>query len=138
MLDHIGIYVSDIDKAKAFYAAALKPLGYSIKMEMPEWSVVGFGDPEADFWISQKEAAEHSHVAFRARDKETVNAFHAAALASGGIDNGAPGYRKDYSPGYYAAFAKDVDGNNIEVVYHDPNPAAEEAAAAPSVTIINN
>lgn len=121
MIDHIGVYVSDPEKSKVFYSAALAPLGYKIHMELPEWGVVGFGAERPDFWISKKEP-QNAHVAFAASSKEMVDAFHAAGLAAGGADNGAPGYRKDYSPGYYAGFIKDHDGNNIEVVFHDPNP----------------
>lgn len=125
MLDHIGIYVSDTEKAKAFYSAALAPIGYKVMSEFPEWKVVGFGDgANADFWISPKEEAHNAHVSFAVQTKEAVDAFHAAGLAAGGSDNGAPGYRKDYSPGYYAAFIKDQDGNNIEAVFHDPTPSA--------------
>ena len=121
MLDHISIYVSDYDKAKNFYQAALAPLGYKVAQEFKEWSVAGFSSSDSsDFWIGQREAAERAHVAFRADSKEAVDDFHAAALSAGGKDNGAPGYRKDYSPGYYAAFVLDPDGSNIEVVFHDP------------------
>ncbi len=125
MLDHIGIYVQDFDKAKTFYSAALAPLGYALVSEFPEWSVAGFGVAgKSDFWISQKEASENVHVAFNAADTATVDAFHGAALAAGGSDNGAPGYRSDYSPGYYAAFVIDPFGNNIEAVFHDPSKSA--------------
>ena len=122
MLNHIGIYVRDTEKSKAFYTKALAPLGYKILSEFPEWGVVGFGAGEnSDFWISKKEP-QKAHVAFTADNKKAVDEFHAAALANGGKDNGAPGYRKDYSPGYYAAFAYDPDGSNIEAVFHDPSP----------------
>ncbi len=124
MLDHIGLYVSDTEKAKTFYTAALAPLGYAVLSEFPEWGVVGFGEHgKSDFWISQK-ASHNAHVAFAATSKASVDAFHAAALAAGGTDNGAPGYRKDYSPGYYGAFITDLDGNNVEAVFHDPAPSA--------------
>jgi catechol 2,3-dioxygenase-like lactoylglutathione lyase family enzyme len=122
MLAHVGIYVGDTEKSKAFYTKALAPLGYAVVSEFPEWGVVGFGvGGNSDFWISKKEP-QKAHVAFTASSKKMVEEFHAAALAAGGKDNGAPGYRKDYSPGYYAAFAYDPDGCNIEVVFHDPNP----------------
>ncbi|MBI5644997.1 VOC family protein [Candidatus Kaiserbacteria bacterium] len=125
MLDHIGIYVSDSEKAKAFYTAALEPLGYTLMMELPEWKVAGFGaDGKPDFWISPKEEAHNAHVAFAAKGKDQVDAFYKAAIGAGGKDNGAPGYRTDYSPGYFAAFVHDADGNNIEAVFHDPNPSA--------------
>lgn len=124
MLDHIGVYVNDIEKAKAFYAAALAPIGYSILSEYPEYSVFGIGSGTADLWIAQREANHNVHIALVGSSKATVEAFHAAALAAGGSDNGAPGYRKEYSPGYYGAFITDPFGNNVEVVYHDLSPAA--------------
>ena len=124
MLHHISVYVDDIDKAKAFYAAALKPLGYEVQMEFPEWKVVGMGEPgKPDFWLGTKEKAHNAHVAFAASDKGAVDAFYEAAVAAGGEDNGKPGYRKDYSPGYYGAFVHDPFGNNIDAVYMDPNPS---------------
>ncbi len=124
MIDHAGFHVSDIAQAKEFYAKALAPLGYTLLAEYPEWNVAGFGiAPKADFWLNGKGVNDANHVAFAANDKSAVDGFHKAALAAGGEDNGAPGYRKDYSPGYYAAFVKDLDGHNVEVVFHDPNPA---------------
>lgn len=125
MIDHTGLHVSDITKAKDFYTKALAPLGYTLMADMPEYNVAGFGEGgKADFWIDAKDSDETNHVAFAAKDKATVEAFYKAGLAAGGSDNGAPGYRKDYSPGYYAAFVKDMDDHNIEVVFHDPNPSA--------------
>src|SRR3954468_6972434 len=118
MIDHAGLHVSDIDKAKDFYSKALAPLGYTMMVEFPEYKVAGFGaDGKADFWINGKDSDETNHVAFAAKDKSAVEGFYKAGLAAGGSDNGAPGYRKDYSPGYYAAFVKDLDGHNIEVVF---------------------
>ncbi len=123
MIGHIGFYVDDIEKAKAFYGIALKPLGYELLREFPEWSVIGYGaGGNADLWVSQREAVHNVHIAINAPSKEAVNAFHVAGLAVGGADNGAPGYRTDYAPGYYAAFITDPFGNNFEAVYHDPNP----------------
>ena len=126
MLDHIGTYVDDIEKAKAFYVATLRPLGYTLLSEFPEWSVIGLGrDGKPDFWVAQREANHNAHVAIVADSKDAVAAFHAAGLAAGGTDNGAPGYRKEYAPGYYGAFITDPFGNNIEAVFHDPAPADE-------------
>jgi catechol 2,3-dioxygenase-like lactoylglutathione lyase family enzyme len=71
-------------------------------------------------WISKAERGAKLHVAFRAKDKEQVEAFHKAGLDAGGTDNGAPGYRTDYSPDYYAAFIHDPEDNNIEAVWYDP------------------
>jgi predicted lactoylglutathione lyase len=80
----------------------------------------GFNDGKnTDFWISKEKTVVPMHVAFQAKSREQVEAFHKAALAAGGKDNGGPGYR-DYSPGYYAAFVLDPDGNNIEAVWYDP------------------
>lgn len=125
MLDHIGIYVAEFERAKAFYTAALAPIEYSMRKEFPEWSTAGFGDSDnADFWISQREAAHNVHISFKADNKEAVDTFYRSAIDAGGTDNGAPGYRKEYAPGYYAAFVTDPDGNNLEVVFHDPNPSA--------------
>ncbi len=124
MLGHIGMYVDDIEKATAFYTAALKPLGYELLKELPEWSVIGLGiGDNADLWISQREASHNVHIAINAESKDAVAAFHAAALSAGASDNGAPGYRKEYSPGYYGAFVIDPFGNNLEAVFHDPNPS---------------
>jgi catechol 2,3-dioxygenase-like lactoylglutathione lyase family enzyme len=111
-------------KAKNFYTKALAAIGYSLISDYPEYNVAGFGEGgKADFWITADASKQEDHVAFAAKDKASVDAFHKAGLEAGGADNGAPGYRKDYSPGYYAAFVKDPDGHNIEVVFHDPNPA---------------
>ena len=121
MIAHTSLAVSDYQKAKTFYSKALAPLGYSNNMEHGEAG--GFNDGKnTDFWISQEETIVPVHVAFEARSKEHVHAFHRAALAAGGRDNGKPGYR-DYWPGYYAAFVLDPDGNNIEAVWYDYSKA---------------
>ncbi len=123
MLAHIGFYVNDIEKAKTFYIAALKPLGYELLREFPEWSVIGFGaGGNADLWISQREATHNVHIALNAESKQAVEQFYAAARSAGASDNGAPGYRTDYAPGYYAAFVTDPFGNNFEAVFNDPDP----------------
>ncbi len=124
MIDHVSLRVTDIAKAKEFYAKALSPLGYTIMMDLPEYNVFGMGaDGKADLWISGKGAQDENHLAIAAKDKASVDAFHKAGIEAGGTDNGAPGYRKDYSPGYYGAFIKDADGHNLEAVFHDPNPS---------------
>jgi predicted lactoylglutathione lyase len=83
----------------------------------------GFNDGQnTDFWISQQDTIVPLHLAFQASTRQQVEAFHKAALAAGAKDNGGPGYR-DYSPGYYAAFALDPDGHNIEAVWYDPSKA---------------
>jgi catechol 2,3-dioxygenase-like lactoylglutathione lyase family enzyme len=123
MIDHASSAVSDYNKSKEFYTKLLAPLGYTLLADMPEYHVAGYGDTDhADFWIGQHEHPKPGHTAFRAKNKGEVDAFHKAGLEAGGRDNGAPGYRKEYSPGYYGAFIHDLDGNNIEAVWHDPNP----------------
>ncbi|KRW93976.1 VOC family protein [Paracoccus sp. PXZ] len=126
MIDHIGFPVSDLDRSRAFYDRALAPLGVELLMEVTEEMTGGHGahlgygrDGKPFFWIgSGQPAGAGTHVAFAAPDRATVDAFHAAALAAGGRDNGAPGLRPEYHPGYYGAFVLDPDGNNIEAVHH--------------------
>lgn len=122
MIDHISLHVSDVEKAKKFYSETLAPLGYEIIKEMPEWNLFGIGvQGKADLWVQGDGAGKSTHIAYVAPDKETVQKCYDAGLAAGGVDNGAPGYRKEYSPGYYAAFVHDQDGHNIEFVFHDPS-----------------
>jgi len=117
MIAHTSIHVSDYKASKSFYKKALEPLGYTNNMEFGE--AAGFNDGKnTDFWIARSETVVPTHVAFEARSSDEVKAFHKAALAAGGKDNGRPGYR-DYWPGYYAAFAYDPDGHNIEAVWYD-------------------
>ena len=121
MLDHVGFGVSDYERSKAFYEAALAPLGITLVME-PMSAAAGFGkDRKPFFWIeSGRPAAGPVHVAFAVDDRATVHAFHAAALAAGGTDNGAPGLREIYHPDHYGAYVLDPDGNNVEAVCHAP------------------
>ncbi|GLQ88883.1 VOC family protein [Dyella flagellata] len=127
MIDHTGISVSDFEKSKAFYTQALSAIGYALLMEFPaevtgHVDVAGFGEPlKPDFWIS-KGAPNHPpiHVAFRVSSRAMVDAFHRAALAAGGTDNGAPGIRPHYHEHYYGAFVLDPDGHNVEAVCHVP------------------
>jgi catechol 2,3-dioxygenase-like lactoylglutathione lyase family enzyme len=124
MIDHTGFNVSDLEASKAFYLKALASLGYGISLEFE--GATGFGaqqgtgdDPGGDFWIGAGDPqTPRLHVAFRAANEEEVNAFYRAAIEAGGKDNGAPGERPHYHPGYYAAFVLDPDGHNIEAVYH--------------------
>jgi catechol 2,3-dioxygenase-like lactoylglutathione lyase family enzyme len=120
-LDHVGLDVSDYAASKAFYEKALAPLGITVLME-PVAEVGGFGGEFPFFWIARRGRGPDSgvHVAFRVEARESVDAFHAAALAGGGKDNGGPGVREIYHPSYYAAFVHDPDGNNIEAVCHTP------------------
>jgi catechol 2,3-dioxygenase-like lactoylglutathione lyase family enzyme len=122
MLDHIGIKVSDYEKAKDFYQKALAPLGYELLIETHGFA--GFGlknqdqGPIASFWIHQSEAPTSIHLAFTAPSREAVDQFYQGALAAGGKDNGKPGIREIYHPNYYGAFVFDFDGRNIEAVCH--------------------
>ena len=128
MIDHIGFAVSDYARAKAFYTQALAPLGYVLVMEVPaaqnpsRHSAAGFGaGGKPDFWIGGEGKLEKPlHVAITAKDRAQVDAFHRAALAAGGKDNGPPGLRPQYHPNYYGAFVLDPDGHNIEAVCHAP------------------
>ena len=127
MLDHVGFTVSDYDRAKAFYQQALAPLGIALLFEVTAEQTgaeahAGFGAAGRPFfWIGTGARPTQSiHVAFAAPDRATVAAFHAAALAAGGSDNGAPGLRPHYHADYYGAFVLDADGNNIEAVCRQP------------------
>ncbi len=120
MIDHTSVSVTDVAKAKAFYRAALAPLGYSVLMEFEQ--IAGFGvAPKADFWIGQGTPnGPRVHIAFRADSRAIVDAFYRAALSAGGRDNGPPGPRPHYHANYYGAFVLDPDGHNIEAVCHTP------------------
>ncbi len=126
LLDHVQLVVADLGRSRRFYQAVLDVLGVPIG-----------GEGKGFFWADElvvssadSEAAEgkltgRHHLAFQAKDHATVDAFHRAAITAGGTDNGAPGLRTKYHPGYYAAFVLDPDGNNIEAVHHG---AAERSA----------
>ena len=128
MLDHVGFAVTDAEKSRQFYERALAPLGIGLIMSVtPEQTqsggtAHGFGsDGKPYFWIGDNErVGEGTHVAFTADSRALVDAFHQAALAAGGTDNGAPGIRAIYHPNYYGAFVLDPDGLNIEAVCHRP------------------
>lgn len=132
MINHVSLQVSDLQKSKTFYSRALKPLGYKLLKETP--SSVGFGiedtDGKRDFWIHPGGSGQQPHsfscLAFTASEKNMVNNFYKAALEAEGKDNGAPGYRTHYYPGYYAAYVLDPDGYNIEVVFDDPSVSKED------------
>ena len=131
LIDHIQLVVKDLDASRAFYEAVFAVLKVPIG-----------GDGEDYFWADElfvstadSEAAQgkltgRHHLAFQAHDRVMVDAFHKAALGTGGKDNGTPGER-EYHPGYYAAFVLDPDGNNIEAVYHGE---AKRSAASVKVT----
>ena len=127
LIDHVTLIVSDYARSKLFYEKALAPLGVKIIMEYGK--ACGFGRAQKpDFWIGQGPTSfqkpEHlttitpTHLAFAARSRAEVDAFHAAAIAAGGRDFGEPGARPIYHPGYYGAFVLDPDGHNVEAVIH--------------------
>ena len=121
MIDHVTVGVSDLARSRAFYARALLPLGFAQIGPGREGSPeIEFGLEEApNFAISTAYATGAPvHVAFAADRREQVDAFHAAAIAAGGRDNGPPGLRPEYSDGYYGAFVIDPDGHNVEAVCH--------------------
>lgn len=129
-LSHVGIPVLDIDRAKAFYEAALAPLGMKVTQTLgPDrtesgGTAIGFGGEgeQGLFWIGDNEATgEGLHIAFEAASREQVDEFHKAAITAGGTDNGSPGLRPHYGPHYYAAFVLDPDGANIEAVFDRPD-----------------
>lgn len=126
MIDHTGFVVSDFEKSKDFYAKALAPLGYSVLMHFPSSpgrpNVAGLGEEgKPDFWIHDGTPnTPRVHIAFMAKSRAIVDAFYRAAMEAGGRDNGPPGVRAHYHPGYYAAFVLDPDGHNVEVVCHRP------------------
>lgn len=127
LIDHIQLVVRDLDASRKFYDAVLGALGFEVGGEGPDF-----------FWIDElfvstakSEAAVgkltgRHHLAFQAKDRAAVEAFHAAGLKAGATDNGRPGERP-YHPGYYAAFLIDPDGNNIEAVYHGPHERSADS-----------
>ena len=129
IIDHLNVAVSDFARSKAFYTAALAPLGIEVLMDFGDACGLGRGK-KPELWLGSKIASFQSaenraiitpqHVALRARSREEVDAFHAAAIAAGGKDFGAPGVRAHYHPGYYGAFVLDPDGHNVEAVFHGP------------------
>jgi len=127
MIDHTGLAVSDLSRAKSFYAAALQPLGIALLMEVTaeqtgDGAHAGFGIAgKPFFWIGDHGAPSSGvHIAFTAENRTQVDAFYRAALKAGGRDNGGPGLRPHYHANYYGAFVLDPDGNNIEAVCHRP------------------
>ena len=130
LIDHVQLVVKDLAASRRFYEAVFKVLDIPIGGSADEhfWADELFiSSPDSE--EAQGKLTGRHHLAFQAADRATVDAFHKAALDNGGKDNGAPGERP-YHPGYYAAFALDPDGNNIEAVYH-----GEARRSAPSVTI---
>ena len=124
MIDHITFGIENFARSTRFYDAALAPLGVTRLCDVPVEhtggvNVTGYGDDRPWFWLSEENATKGMlHIAFKAPDRASVAAFHMAALAAGGVDNGPPGLRTHYHPNYYAAFVLDPDGHNIETVCH--------------------
>lgn len=119
-VDHVTLVVRDLEASRRFYRGALAPWD-AREVDYGD-GVFGIG-PEGAEDVAVREGDPPSgpiHLAFAAPDKDTVDAFHRAALASGGTDNGGPGLRPQYHAGYYAAYALDPDGNNVEAVFHGP------------------
>jgi len=121
MLHHVSVGVRDVERAVRFYDSVLGALGYGRVMEFLPYAVA-YGEGAPEFWVQLP--ADHNpasvgngvHVGFVARSKDAVAAFHGAALAAGGTDEGGPGPRPDYGPDYYGAFVRDPDGNKLEAV----------------------
>jgi catechol 2,3-dioxygenase-like lactoylglutathione lyase family enzyme len=136
MLHHVSIGVSDVGSAAQFYDAVLASLGYRRVMEFLPYAVA-YGERVPEFWVQvphdqqAHSAGNGSHIAFSARNKKHVDAFHAAALGAGAKDEGAPGPRPDYTEHYYGAFVRDPYGNKIEAVFLPMPPAAKTAKSAP-------
>lgn len=130
LIDHVHLRVADLDASKRFYRAVFAALGKSDVFDEDESHFSG-----DELWVDKADGqVSRVHLAFQAPDRHTVDAFHQAALAAGGRDNGAPGERS-YHPGYYGAFVFDPDGNNIEAVFHGP---AHRSAPSVVVTPANN
>ncbi|HET6150338.1 MAG TPA: VOC family protein [Polyangia bacterium] len=141
MIDHISVRAQDFSKIIEFYRAALGPVGYRVVMEYPGAAGMAGSNGMPDLWIMQSDKPINpTHIAISGLRSE-VDQFYAAALAAGGTDNGPPGMRPDYHEHYYAAFVRDPEGNNIEVVCHYPNgvkpappaPGAKKSAAKKAV-----
>ena len=119
-LAHVAVNVTDFEAAKAFYLGALEPLGYRVVYEEPG-ALAYLADANGlDFGIGRRGPVGGAHVAFECDDRAAVDSFYVAAIAAGGMDNGAPGLRPQYAADYYAAYVLDPDGNNIEAVCHHP------------------
>ena len=131
LIDHLQLVVRDLPASKRFYTAVFEVLGIPLGGEGEDyfWADELFiSTPSSE--AAQGELTGRHHLAFQAGSKEMVTAFYHAALQAGGKDNGAPGERNKYHPGYYGAFVIDPDGNNIEAVFHGP-----ATKSAPSVKV---
>lgn len=138
MLHHVSVGVADVERAAKFYDAVLGALGYKRTAQYLPYAIAYGPTGISQFWIGlphNREAAKAgngAHIGFSARNKNAVQKFHAAALANGGTDDGAPGPRPDYGPDYYGAFVFDLDGNKVEAtVYAEASPEKAKAASKP-------
>jgi len=122
MLDHVELTVADLSKARAFYDKALAPVGVAVVVTHYSGLSLGYGSEGLPhFWITQgPPLTGFLHIAFRAKDRASVDAFYREAIAAGGRDNGPSGPRPQYHPNYYAAFVFDADGHNVEAVCRAP------------------
>jgi len=125
MLDHIALTIHDFQRSKAFYQAALAPLGIELVLEISGWAGFGWGDKPELMIRGGSSTSPALRIAFRAEDRETVHRFHQEALAAGGVDDGAPALRPEYQDDYFSARVLDPDGHRIEVVCHIPADAFE-------------
>jgi len=126
-IDHVTLSVADVARAKAFYGTALAAIGLELVADWPadmtgRPHTLAFGiGRKGHLWIAQTgQQTPATHICFRVASRAAVRAFHTAALAAGGIDNGAPGIRANYHPEYYAAFVTDPEGHNIEALTFAP------------------
>ena len=130
MLHHVSVGVSDVARATGFYDGVLAALGYKRVMEILPYAV-GYGTDKPEFWVGLPEdrapaaVGNGVHIGFMARSKAAVQAFHRAALAAGGTDEGAAGPRPNYGPDYYGAFVRDLDGNKLEACLAEPAAPAK-------------
>lgn len=133
VIDHVGMRVSDLAASRRMYEAALAELGFTVlgegEFEGDAYLLFGRGESD-DFALhavgtkpGRDTVTTGAHIAFHAPDEDSVRRWHASAIGNGGTDNGAPGLRPEYSGRYYAAFAIDPDGNNVEAVFHSSVPA---------------
>ena len=128
MMDHVGIQVDDFAAARRFYDTVLGTLGYRALLDYGV--AVGYGDQHPAFWIgvaTDTNPNRQSHLAFLAPDRAAVTAFYQAALAVGAESLHEPRVRPEYHPGYFGAFVRDPDGNNVEAVHHTQPPASDDA-----------